>query len=110
MDDTWNNVELTNMSRRKSYTLNHEYDANAKFTYNNNNEETIPKNSNQVEATTQNGSASPSSTLQPGSDIKPKVDNEIVESLLRRLYGITIGEIKELISYDDRNYLVKEDP
>ncbi|XP_023296880.2 hydroxylysine kinase [Lucilia cuprina] len=107
MDDTWNNVELTNMSRRKSYTLNHEYDANAKFAYNNNNNECVPNDTKQGETINNtNGSTS----LQPGSDIKPKVNNEIVESLLRRLYGITIGEMKEMISYDDRNYLIKEDP
>ncbi|XP_065355367.1 hydroxylysine kinase [Calliphora vicina] len=111
MDDTWNNVELTNMSRRKSYTLNHEYDANGKFTFNNNKDESVPNDCNHAEIENTNGSStSPSTTLQPGSDIKPKVTNEIVESLLRRLYGITIGEIKELISYDDRNFLVKEDP
>ncbi|KAM7351750.1 hydroxylysine kinase isoform 1-T3 [Cochliomyia hominivorax] len=111
MDDAWNNVELTNMSRRKSYTLNHDYDANAKFSYNNNNNETLPKDDKQgEEMANTNGSSLSSRTLQPGSDITPKVDNEIVESLLRRLYGITIGDIKELISYDDRNYLVKEDP
>lgn len=104
MDNTWNNVELTNMSRRKSYTLNHEYDA--KSAHKNNNNESLPTESlsNTVQSTVDS-----SSTLKPGSNIKPKVTNEIVESLLRRLYGITIGEIKELISYDDRNYFVKED-
>ncbi|TMW54879.1 hypothetical protein DOY81_000112 [Sarcophaga bullata] len=107
MDDTWNNVELTNMSRRKSYTLNHEYDTNTKSAYNNNNNESLPAESNSEEVQNTNGSSF--STLKPGSDIKPKVTIEIVESLLRRLYGITIDEIKELISYDDRNYLVKED-
>ena len=107
MDDTWNNVELTNMSRRKSYTLNHEYDTNAKSAYNNNNNESLKTESNSKDVQSMNDLSS--TTLKPGSDIKPKVTNEIVESLLRRLYGITIEEIKELISYDDRNYLVKED-
>lgn len=50
-----------------------------------------------------------SELLQPGSNIKPKVTDENVESLVRRLYGITINEIKELISYDDRNYLIQPD-
>lgn len=114
MDDTWNNVELTNMSRRKSYTLNHEYDVNAKFTYNNNNnDESLAANKTpeqtEEQQPTQNSSPS-SATLEPGSDIKPKVTNELVESLLRRLYGITLAEFKELISYDDRNFLIKEDP
>lgn len=110
MDDTWNNVELTNMSRRKSYTLNHEYDANAKITYNNNNDESLPTNKNASEEQPSQNSSLSSATLEPGSDIKPKVSNELVESLLRRLYGITVAEVKELISYDDRNFLIKEDP
>lgn len=109
MDDTWNNVELTNISRRASYTLNHEYDANAKYTHNNNNINNNYKNEGIINNSNQKEIAS-SSTLQPGSDIKPKVTNEIVETLLRRLYGITIGEIKEFISYDDRNFYVQEDP
>jgi len=37
------------------------------------------------------------------------VEPDDVESLLRRLYGITISEVKEIIAYDDRNFLVKED-
>lgn len=47
--------------------------------------------------------------LQPGSDIQPKVSSEDIYGLARRLYGITIGELKEMISYDDRNYFIKED-
>lgn len=99
MDDTWNNVELTNISRRKSYTLNHNFDSTTKYTLNNNNEEEQTSKVNPSEE-----------CLQPGSDIKPKITNEQVESLLRRLYGITIGEIREMISYDDRNYFISEDP
>ncbi|XP_013111963.2 hydroxylysine kinase [Stomoxys calcitrans] len=105
MDDAWNNVELTNISRRKSYTLNHNYDATPKTTCNNNEEQETPKVATLPETKTDSEAC-----LQPGSDIKPKVTNEDVESLLRRLYGISLGEIKPMLSYDDRNYLVTEDP
>ncbi|XP_055837835.1 hydroxylysine kinase [Episyrphus balteatus] len=47
--------------------------------------------------------------LQPGSDIQPKVTIEDVNNLAQRLYGITVGELKEMISYDDRNYFITED-
>ncbi|XP_030384593.1 hydroxylysine kinase [Scaptodrosophila lebanonensis] len=97
--EQWNNVELTNMSK-KSYTLNHEYDGAQRL-----NKENAPP--------TQTASSTEPSPqcdlLQPGSDIKPKIKPEDVETLVRRLYGITISEIKELISYDDRNYFIKED-
>uniref|UniRef100_A0A1B0AUR9 Hydroxylysine kinase n=1 Tax=Glossina palpalis gambiensis TaxID=67801 RepID=A0A1B0AUR9_9MUSC len=104
MADTWNNVELSNISRRKSYTLNHDYDVTSKDSSNHNN--------NHKKETNEAVIKPPPETviLEPGSNIKPKVTNDDVESLLRRLYGVTIGEITELISYDDRNYFVKEDP
>ena len=112
--EQWNNVELSDMSK-KSYTLNHEYDNKApkdSFTNNNNNSSEQNSNGNNKNTETSNGDdvgQPKSSILQPGSDIKPKVKTEEVESLVRRLYGITTSEIKELISYDDRNYLIKED-
>jgi len=100
--EQWNNVELTNMSK-KSYTLNHAYDAAEKLNKENN-------------ATSSNGNGNVTSTdepesdlLKPGSDVRPKVEPDDVESLLRRLYGITISEVKEIIAYDDRNFFVKED-
>ncbi|KAL9927306.1 hydroxylysine kinase isoform 1-T4 [Glossina fuscipes fuscipes] len=104
MADTWNNVELSNISRRKSYTLNHDYDVTSKDSSNHNNNHKKETNKAVIKP--------PPETviLEPGSNIKPKVTNDDVESLLRRLYGVTIGEITELISYDDRNYFVKEDP
>lgn len=119
MEDNWNNVELSNISRRKSYTLNHEFDSNEKYTYNNNVNETSPQTKAAKEELS-NGAATivcavanstndSSNILKPGSDIKPKVTVENVECILRRLYGITIGEMKELISYDDKNYFIKED-
>uniref|UniRef100_A0A1A9UL53 Hydroxylysine kinase n=1 Tax=Glossina austeni TaxID=7395 RepID=A0A1A9UL53_GLOAU len=104
MADTWNNVELSNISRRKSYTLNHDYDATSKDSNNHNNSNKKETNEEVIEPPPE------AITLEPGSSIKPKVTNDNVESLLRRLYGVTIGEITELISYDDRNYFVKEDP
>uniref|UniRef100_A0A1A9ZD01 Hydroxylysine kinase n=1 Tax=Glossina pallidipes TaxID=7398 RepID=A0A1A9ZD01_GLOPL len=104
MADTWNNVELSNISRRKSYTLNHDYDATSKDSNNHNNSNKMQTNEEVIEPPPE------AMTLKPGSSIKPKVTNDNVESLLRRLYGVTIGEIRELISYDDRNYFVKEDP
>uniref|UniRef100_A0A1A9WKZ4 Hydroxylysine kinase n=1 Tax=Glossina brevipalpis TaxID=37001 RepID=A0A1A9WKZ4_9MUSC len=104
MADTWNNVELSNISRRKSYTLNHDYDANSKDSNNHNKDNKENINEEAIEP------PSKATILEPGSDIKPKVTNDHVESLLRRLYGVTIGDIRELISYDDRNYFVKEDP
>lgn len=48
-------------------------------------------------------------SYQPGSDIKPKVTVADVEKLAERLYGIVVKEIKELLAYDDRNYLIQED-
>ncbi|XP_075153876.1 hydroxylysine kinase [Haematobia irritans] len=105
MDDAWNNVELTNISRRKSYTLNHNYDASTKNTLNNNEVGETEKFTSPDQSKN-----SAECCLQPGSNIKPKVTNEEVEGLLRRLYGISIGEMKEILSYDDRNYFVKEDP
>lgn len=104
MADTWNNVELSSISRRKSYTLNHDYDATSKDSNNHNSSNKKEKNEEVIEPPPE------AVTLEPGSSIKPKVTNDNVESLLRRLYGVTIGEITELISYDDRNYFVKEDP
>ncbi|CAD7000311.1 unnamed protein product [Ceratitis capitata] len=107
--EQWNNVELTSL-RKKSYTLNHEYDlANKCVVAANNNSESTQKSA--TNGTDDNGAdnANQSELLQPGSNIKPKVTTENVEALVRRLYGITINEIKELISYDDRNYLIQPD-
>ncbi|XP_005182629.1 hydroxylysine kinase [Musca domestica] len=110
MDDTWNNVELTSISRRKSYTLNHSYDSSSKYSAFNNNENEKPSQDEEPSSTAQTVNGTDQKCLQPGSDIKPNVANEQVESLLRRLFGITIGEMKELLAYDDRNYFIKEDP
>lgn len=100
--EQWNNVELTNMSK-KSYTLNHAYDGAEKL-----NKENSQASSNGNEPTP-DPQPGDSDLLQPGSDVRPKVESDDVESLLRRLYGITISEVKEIIAYDDRNFFVKED-
>lgn len=47
--------------------------------------------------------------ILPGSDIKPKVTVADVEKLAERLYGIVVKDIKEMLAYDDRNYLIQED-
>jgi len=108
--EQWNNVELTSITK-KSYTLNHDYD-NAEKSNKANDTVSTPKNSN----SNGNGNVNDQvpvndgdKVLQPGSDIKPKIKPEDVEPLVRRLYGITVSELKELISYDDRNYLIQED-
>lgn len=102
--EQWNNVELTNMSK-KSYTLNHTYDGAEKL-----NKENSQASSNGNDPTPEpQPDTGDSDLLQPGSDVRPKVEADDVESLLRRLYGITISEVKEIIAYDDRNFFVKED-
>jgi len=101
--EQWNNVELTNMSK-KSYTLNHAYDAAEKL-----NKENTAKSSNGNGTSADESTAADGDLLKPGSDVRPKVEPEDVESLLRRLYGITISEVKEIVAYDDRNFFVKED-
>lgn len=47
--------------------------------------------------------------LKPGAKIRPEVTTLEVEKLAQRLYGITVFTIKELVSYDDRNFLITED-
>ncbi|XP_017475430.1 PREDICTED: hydroxylysine kinase [Rhagoletis zephyria] len=106
--EQWNNVELTSL-RKKSYTLNHEYDLANKCIVANNNSEAPATTNNNANGDETSSNANQNNILKPGSNIKPKVTSEDVESLVRRLYGITINEIKELISYDDRNYLIQPD-
>ncbi|XP_001356896.2 hydroxylysine kinase [Drosophila pseudoobscura] len=109
--EQWNNVELTNMSK-KSYTLNHAYNMAEKLNKENNAAPTSNgsgsgsiKGNDSVQAKDQTDS----SVLKPGSDVRPKVEPEDVENLLRRLYGITVSEVKEILAYDDRNFLIHED-
>ena len=44
--------------------------------------------------------------LQPGQTIRPKVSERTVIHIIESLYGLHVLTIKELNSYDDRNYLV----
>lgn len=107
--EQWNNVELTSITK-KSYTLNHDYDDAEKSKNPNNQKSATTKNSSNGNGNVNDQvAADGDKLLQPGSDIKPKVLPEDVEPLVRRLYGITINELKEMISYDDRNYLIQED-
>lgn len=54
-------------------------------------------------------SASSNNLLKPGLKIKPQITIDDVEKLAQRLYGIIVNDIKELNSYDDRNYFINED-
>ncbi|CAK1547570.1 unnamed protein product [Leptosia nina] len=48
--------------------------------------------------------------LQPGTVIKPIIDQDGVKLLVERLYGISVLELIELNGYDDKNYKIVEDP
>ncbi|BFF95917.1 hydroxylysine kinase [Drosophila madeirensis] len=102
--EQWNNVELTNMSK-KSYTLNHAFNMAEKL---NNENATVTSNGNGSDSEPPKEQTE-SLLLKPGSDVKPKVEPDDVENLLRRLYGITVSEVKEILAYDDRNFLIHED-
>ena len=47
--------------------------------------------------------------LQPGQIIRPQTTEENARELIQELYGMTVTWLKELVSYDDRNYWVKVD-
>lgn len=47
--------------------------------------------------------------LKPGSKIRPQVTEEEAVHLVERLYGISTREISELVSYDDKNFLIHVD-
>lgn len=42
-------------------------------------------------------------------DIKPKITVTEAKGLAERLYGLSVEDIQEIIAYDDRNYVIKED-
>lgn len=42
--------------------------------------------------------------LQPGQVIRPVMDEENAKTLARKLFGLTVTSIKELNSYDDKNF------
>lgn len=48
--------------------------------------------------------------LEPGTVIRPVIDHDSVKLLAERLYGISVLELVELNSYDDKNYKIIEDP
>ena len=45
--------------------------------------------------------------LEPGQQIKPEVTVEDVHRLVRTFYNLEVISVKELNSYDDRNFFVK---
>lgn len=47
--------------------------------------------------------------LKPGSKIRPHVTEEEAIRLAERLYGISTRDISELMSYDDKNFLIHID-
>jgi len=47
--------------------------------------------------------------LQPGVIIKPQMDKELAQGLVRRLYGLEPVSCVEFNSYDDRNYFMVVD-
>lgn len=55
-------------------------------------------------------SASEDALLKPGSKIRPEINEEDVQNLAQRLYGITIAHKSELRAYDDRNFFLTADP
>lgn len=49
------------------------------------------------------------SILQPGTKIKPNVTENDAQKLAERLYGIVATEMGEMVSYDDKNFLIIAD-
>lgn len=47
--------------------------------------------------------------LKPGAKIKPQITEEEAIRLAERLYGISTRDISELVSYDDKNFLIHVD-
>ncbi len=52
-------------------------------------------------------SATEMNILQPGQIIRPQVTEEQAVSLVECLYGLKVTSIKQMNSYDDRNYYIK---
>lgn len=48
-----------------------------------------------------------SGVLQPGQDIRPHMTVDTARDLVQHLYGLRVKSVRELNSYDDKNYLVK---
>lgn len=47
--------------------------------------------------------------LKPGTKIRPQVSEDEAIRLAERLYGISTRDISELLSYDDKNFLIHVD-
>ncbi|XP_047501616.1 hydroxylysine kinase-like [Penaeus chinensis] len=48
--------------------------------------------------------------LQPGQIIRPMLKKTEVPALVAKLYGLTVVSVKELNSYDDKNYFIQVQP
>lgn len=48
--------------------------------------------------------------LQPGQTIRPQVDCEKAVQLVETLYSLKVLEVRQLDSYDDRNFHVQVSP
>ena len=49
--------------------------------------------------------------LEPGAaSIKPQMDKDKAAAFAQSLYGLKATDLKEFVSYDDRNYFFKVDP
>ena len=44
--------------------------------------------------------------LKPGQQIKPEVTTEDVHHLVHKFYNLEVVSVKELNSYDDRNFFI----
>lgn len=45
--------------------------------------------------------------LKPGQQIKPYVPNEVIHQLVKKLYNLEVLSMKELNSYDDKNFHIQ---
>lgn len=48
--------------------------------------------------------------LKPGDNIKPQLNSEDAKKLILDIYGLEVVKIKELNSYDDKNFYIKVSP
>lgn len=60
-------------------------------------------------STEEKSNVSSGDMLQPGLIIRPQMTEKTAIHLVKTLYGLTVRSIKELNSYDDKNYLVQVD-
>ena len=55
------------------------------------------------------GDTSAATMLQPGQTIRPQLSQQTAIGLIESLFGLHVKTIKELNSYDDRNYFISVD-